>query len=346
MKKLTSAALLIFSFFGVSANSQDKSSLALDSTNPIAVGGILRVSADSSEAIRVGDAALAMAGDPQPLPASSRASTSAIRLGEEKNAPGESGKGLNPLGVNWALTESYRVGVGDVLDVRLPEIGTTQSTLYTVIDGGLLDFPLVSNPVKVAGLTTDEIAALLAREIKFLENPQVVVNVRDYGSHYVNVAGFVAAPGARALRREAVPLYVVLSEARLLSEATWVVINRVGQSPIVLDLADRDTTGTLVLAGDEIKVAGMPLVRTEYFYAGGAISTSGQKPYHPGMTLTQAIMASGGITTSAGNMVRITRQGEDGLLITSEYDLGKITEGRTPDPLLKAGDRIEVVKLP
>lgn len=124
-----------------------------------------------------------------------------------------------------------------------------------MISGGLLDFPLVSDPVKVVGLTTDEIAALLAKEIKILENPQVVVNVRDYASH--RVTGFVAAPGAKALRREAVPLYVVLSEARLLAEATWVMIKRAGQSPIVVDLADGNLTETLVLAGDEIKVSGL-----------------------------------------------------------------------------------------
>ena len=257
MKKLTSAALLIFSFFGVLANSQDKLELTSNTYHPVVVGSILTVSDGSSVAIRLGGATVAIAGDLQPPPASGNANTSAIRGVEEKNTPGESGTGLNPAGMNWALTESYLVGVGDVLDVQLPDVTTNQSTLYTVIEGGLLDFPLVSDPVKVAGLTTGEIATLLAKEIKILENPRVIVNVRDYASHHVSITGFVAVPGTRALRREAVPLYVLLSEARLLAEATWVMINRAGQPPIVLDLTNVDSTGTLVLAGDEIKVAGL-----------------------------------------------------------------------------------------
>ena len=40
---------------------------------------------------------------------------------------------------------------------------------------------------------------------------------RDYAaSHAVTVTGFVSAPGAKTLRREAVPLYAILAEALVL----------------------------------------------------------------------------------------------------------------------------------
>src|SRR5712692_10436750 len=38
-----------------------------------------------------------------------------------------------------ALTEEYRVGIGDVLDIRLENIPTHESTLFTVITGGFID---------------------------------------------------------------------------------------------------------------------------------------------------------------------------------------------------------------
>ena len=53
------------------------------------------------------------------------------------------------------LTSIYRVGVGDVLDIRLLNSATTRSTLFTVMEGGLIEFPLVGGSMTVAGLTTD-----------------------------------------------------------------------------------------------------------------------------------------------------------------------------------------------
>ena len=68
-------------------------------------------------------------------------------------------------------------------------------------------------PFQVVGLTTSEIAAMLRQRIKIFDNPSVAVTIRDYASHAVTISGFVAAPGTKMLRREAVPLYTVLAEA-------------------------------------------------------------------------------------------------------------------------------------
>ena len=53
------------------------------------------------------------------------------------------------------LTEIYRVGVGDVLDIRLLNSPTNRSTLFTVMPGGAIDLPMAGGAIKVAGLTTD-----------------------------------------------------------------------------------------------------------------------------------------------------------------------------------------------
>lgn len=82
----------------------------------------------------------------------------------------------------------------------------------------------------------------------------------------------------------------------------------------------------------------------EFFYIGGLIAAAGQKDFNPGMTLTQALLASGGVTRETGAKVRVAvaRQGADGKLVTAEYDLREIEAGRVPDPRIQPGDRIEV----
>lgn len=239
-------------------------------------------------------------------------------------------------------SQIYRIGVRDVLDIQLAGHSGKQSTLFTVIDGGLLEYPLAGGPIAAAGLTTSEVAALLRQQIKILDNPAVVVNVRDYASHAVTITGLVAAPGVKNLRREAVPLYTMLAEALMLPEAARATITRQGRAPILVDLKDSNLASTLVLPGDAIKVSGMPAGPTEFFFVGGEISSPGQKPYHAGVTLTQAILASGGTTKNAGSKVRISRQGTDGRLFTEEYNLRKIQDGKIPDPVLQKGDRIQV----
>jgi protein involved in polysaccharide export with SLBB domain len=82
----------------------------------------------------------------------------------------------------------------------------------------------------------------------------------------------------------------------------------------------------------------------EFFYIGGEISSPGQKDFHTGMTLTQALLAAGGVTALAGERVKVLRAGADGRLVTAEYSIGEIEGGVVPDPVLQAGDRIEVAR--
>lgn len=246
-----------------------------------------------------------------------------------------------PSAVAAASSQVYRVGIRDVLDIQLIDNPSKNSTLFTVLDGGVLEYPLAGSPISVAGLTTAEIAALLRKQIKILENPAVEVSVRDYASHSVSITGFVAAPGMKTLRREAVPLYVLLAEALVLPDAAHATITRQGRQSIVVDLKDASLSSTLVIPGDAIKVSGMTAAPAEFYFVGGEISSPGQKPYHAGLTLTQAILASGGVNRSAGTQVRVSRQGADGRLVTQEYNLRKIQTGKIVDPAIQKDDRIE-----
>jgi protein involved in polysaccharide export with SLBB domain len=244
------------------------------------------------------------------------------------------------------LTSVYRIGVGDVLDIRtLNDSAPRQSTLFTIGAGGVLDHPLLRDPVTVAGMTTDELAAQLVAEFRhrgIYEKPQVRVSVREYASHVVLVSGLAFDPGPKIIQREAIPLYVVIAGAQPKPEAgRAVIISHSTGRVSTVDLNDAAAVNTLVQAGDVVNLTVRP---QEFFYIGGEISSPGQKDFHSGMTLTQAVMASGGVTAGAGERVKVLRSGADGRLVSQEYSLREIEGGVVPDPVLQAGDRIEVAR--
>ena len=248
----------------------------------------------------------------------------------------------SPTGEDSTLSTIYRVGVGDVLDIRLLNSSTARSTLYTVIDGGLIDLTVAGGPIAVAGLTTDEIQARIASELKrraVEENARVSVGVRQYGSHTATITGLVNHPGTKFLRREAVPLYVLMAEAQARLDAGRVTIMRTGAPSVTIDLVDQSALNLMVRHGDVISVTARP---QEYYYIGGRINYPGQKAFQPGITLVQAILAAGGLLGDSDTQVELSREGSDGRLITSTFKLKEIKRGKVQDPRLQAGDRIEV----
>ena len=257
------------------------------------------------------------------------------------NAPGILPGSKLPARTPVAPTSAYNVGVGDVLDVRLLNLQTRESTLFTVMKNGTLEYPLLSGPVSVAGLTTDEIAYLLSSQIKVIQGPKVTVSVRDYASHAVVISGAVDSPGRKILRREAMPLYTVLAEALPRPEASAATIVRQGKEGEALPLNNQQAMATVVIPGDVIKISSANSA-TQFLYVGGEVASPGEKNFREGMTLTQALLSAGGASRPAKTVVRVARRNINGFLSTTEYVLSAIEQGKSPDPLLQPGDRLDV----
>ena len=243
-----------------------------------------------------------------------------------------------------SLTEIYRVGIGDVLDIRLLNWSNSKSsTLFTVVAGGVIDMPVAGGAISVAGLTLEEIQKVISAELKRRavdDKAQISVGIRQYVSHSVMVTGLVVNPGTRVLRREMVPLYVVLAESQLRNDGGRVVILRGGTPGEPHDLSDPATLNLTVQSGDVITVMSRP---QEFYYVGGRVNFPGQKLFQPGITLLQAYLAAGG-TGKHDNKVEISREGADGRLVTINYTIRQIKSGAVQDPKLQPGDRIEVSK--
>jgi polysaccharide export outer membrane protein len=240
-----------------------------------------------------------------------------------------------------ALTAIYKVGVGDVLDIHLLNSDANRSTLYIVIEGGLIDFPIAGRPILVEGLTTKEIQARITAELKRLameDRAQVTVGVRQYASHTVILSGLLVSPGTKILRREAVPLYVLLAEVQPSPDAARAAIMRAGAPTRVVDLSDAAGLNFIVRPGDVINLTSRP---EQFYYIAGRIRYPGQKTFLPGITLVQAILAAGSLARD--NVVELSREGSDGRLAATKFNLKAIKSGKIEDPKLQPGDRIEIL---
>lgn len=242
-------------------------------------------------------------------------------------------------------TKIYRVGPNDVLDIRLNDASGQKSTLYTVTAAGLLEHPLLSEPMSVAGLSVEEIGSRIEADLQkraIIENAKAIVGVRDYASHTVIVSGLVKDSGSKILRREAIPLYVVVADAQPLPEAAKVVVVRGGEANEIhtIDLNQPADMNFLVRSGDVINVRPGA---TQFIYIGGEIKFPGEKKFRRGLTLMQVILASGGIDPKA-KLAEIARGDDKGFLVPTRFKLKEIVAGKAVDPLLEPGDRISILR--
>lgn len=247
---------------------------------------------------------------------------------------------------NLPPTEIYKLGVGDILFISLQNAPAKDSTYFTVLNDGTIDYPLAGELVPVAGLTTDEVEDLLGEKITLYKNPQVSVRVRDYASHPITVLGLVEKPGEKFLQREAIPLFVVKAEAIAQPKADRVIIRRADSTTQTLDLKDSKTDETLIFTGDfvefSINESKTDAGQSRFYFIGGGVVSGGQKDFHPGLTLSQAILAAGGLRKSGIKQIVVRRKNAEGLLTSTTYNLKEIKDGKIPDPVLQVGDTIEV----
>ncbi len=121
------------------------------------------------------------------------------------------------------VPENYRLGPNDALFITVwdhPELtipgGQQQASsanLRVVRDDGTLFYPFVGS-VKVAGLTQEELRKLISDKLsRYIEQPQVDVNILEYNSQKVTLSGAFANPGFRPINSQPLTLLQAVGEA-------------------------------------------------------------------------------------------------------------------------------------
>jgi polysaccharide export outer membrane protein len=95
---------------------------------------------------------------------------------------------------------AYKIGPLDVLEItvfRVPELSKTVQVAAT----GTINLPLIGE-VPAAGQTAQAVEHDLTKRLgaKFLQSPQVNVNIREYNSQRVTIDGAVKKPGVYPIR--------------------------------------------------------------------------------------------------------------------------------------------------
>ncbi len=98
--------------------------------------------------------------------------------------------------------ERYRIGPGDVLDIRVYNRPQLSREAVRVDGRGLIRMPLIEGEIRAACRTEEEVAAdIYARYQKYYRRPHVDVFIKEYNSAPVAVIGAVNSPGRFQLQR-------------------------------------------------------------------------------------------------------------------------------------------------
>lgn len=239
-----------------------------------------------------------------------------------------------------------RIGPGDLLAVTVFEVAELTQAVR-VSDTGDATFTLIGRH-HVAGLTTDDTQALIARLLKegnYIIDPQVSVLIQEYSTQGVSVVGEVKRPGMYPVLGNQ-GLLDVISEAGGMTEmaGSEITVRHNGaEQKTVMQFSTGNRVSVVedvqLQPGDKVIVprAGMVYVIGDVGRPGGFImQTNGN------MSLLQAVaMAAGTTPTSALNSSRLIRRTDSGYT-EIPLELKKIMKGSQPDPQLTAEDIVVI----
>jgi polysaccharide export outer membrane protein len=204
----------------------------------------------------------------------------------------------------------YKVGVGDILNITIwdhPELTIPAGSYRSASEAGnwvhadgTIFYPYIGT-VEVAGKTVREIRTDVAERLaKYIESPQVDVNVAAFRSKKTYITGEVSKPGQQAITNIPLTLLDAVNRSGGLSEnADWrnVSLTRNGEEENIslYGLMQRGdlTQNRLLQAGDIVHVPRND--NQKVFVMGEVNEPQLLKIDRVGMSLTEALSNVGGI---------------------------------------------------
>lgn len=265
----------------------------------------------------------------------------------------------------------YRIGAGDVLDIRFVKNPDLSRDNVRVDNRGMIRMPMLSEDIPAACLTEGELAQSIAKlYLKYKRNPHIDVFVKEYNSKPVAVMGAVVKPGRFQLQRE-IRLLELLTQVEGASERAGgrvqIVHTETGsacgaggfvtaeQSATESEGADFSRNLAVFKLEDTLKgdPKANPVIRpgdiisisdAEQAYVVGNVLRPGTITLKEPVTISRAIAMSGGLMPDTkSEQVKIIRQVPGSLeKIEVVVNLKAITKHQAPDVPLLAGDVVDV----
>jgi len=259
----------------------------------------------------------------------------------------------------YGQDDRYRIGNGDVLDIRIYNRPQLSREAVRVEGSGMIRMPLIDTEIQATCLTEGELAKEIStRYARFYKNLQVDVFIKEYHSRQVAIIGAVNDQSRFELQRR-VRLLELLTYAKGPSPRAGQTINIVhstATSPCKKeDDADASAAFTSyklsdVLQGDPKSnpylEAGdiVTLPEADQVYVVGNVFSPLTIALKEPITLTRAIAMAGGLKQDTRkDKIRVLRQ-EPGTTIRKEItvDLYAIEKKRSEDLALLPNDIIDV----
>lgn len=257
--------------------------------------------------------------------------------------------------------DRYRIGPGDVLDIRILNRPNLSREAVRVEGNGMIRMPLIDTEIQAACQTEGELAKEIAdRYTKFYRKPQVDVFIKEYHSKPVAIIGAVNEQSRFELQRR-IRLLELLTYAKGISPKAGQTINIVHSPPsLVCQKAGSETEdSTAVFSSYKLSetMEGRPRANpyiepgdiitipdANQVYVVGNVFTPLTIPLKEPITLSRAVAMAGGVRQdSKKDKVRIVRQ-EPGTATSREIvvDLTAIEKKRAEDIALMPNDIIDV----
>jgi polysaccharide export outer membrane protein len=258
-----------------------------------------------------------------------------------------------------AADDRYRIGPGDVLDIRILNRPNLSRDSVRVEGNGKIRMPLIETEIQASCQTEGELAKEIAsRYLRFYRNPQVDVFIKGYHSRQVAIIGAVNDQSRFELQRR-VRLLELLTYAKGPSEKAGQTINVVhspqawactkagsdGVAPAFSSYRLSDTLLGHPSANPYLEPGDIvTLPEADQVYVVGNVFSPLTISLKEPITLSRAIAMAGGVKQDARkDKIRVVRQ-EPGSATKREIivNLSAIEKKRAEDIALMPNDIIEV----
>ncbi|HEX4996619.1 MAG TPA: polysaccharide biosynthesis/export family protein [Terriglobia bacterium] len=267
--------------------------------------------------------------------------------------------GQTPDSAGTSVDSEYLLGPGDQIAVWALGMEEISNKPLRVDPAGYMDLPILGR-VKAAGLTLEQFKVELVKRLAVqVRQPQVSVDIVEFGSQPVSVIGAVGRPGVHQLQgRRSLAEVLSLAGGLTADAGPRVKITReVAWGKIPLPDARMDQSRQFYMADVNLKdflsgrkpeqnIFVMPrdvitVPASELVYVVGAVKKSGgfKLNERESISVLQALALAEGLDgTSGAKNSRILRMGTNGERTEIKIDLKKMLEGKTADLALRPDD--------